>query len=296
MVAKILDGKLISAEIKEELKAEVNRLKALGVVPCLAGVIVGEDPSSNTYIRLKAKACQEVGIKESICRLSEMITEYELIDNLGKLNRDKSIHGIFIQLPLSKHLSEDKALAAVLPEKDVDGMNAINVGRVWLGQPAYVPAGAIAIQEMLVRNGYDPEEKNVVIVNPDNLVGKPLASILIQDKEKARANVTLCNPTSPDLASYTRKADILVVAVNSPRFITADMIKSGAVVIDFGITLVTDPITQKRKTVGDVDFEEVKEKAAAISPVPGGVGPMLVTMLLLNTVKAARLAVNRGNE
>jgi methylenetetrahydrofolate dehydrogenase (NADP+)/methenyltetrahydrofolate cyclohydrolase len=290
MGAKMLDGKKIAAEIKEEIKQEVEHLKELGVIPCLAGIIVGEDPSSNTYIRLKAKACEEVGIKESMYRLSETITEYGLIGNIEMLNRDKAVHGIFIQLPLPKHLSEDKALAAVLPEKDVDGMNSINVGRAWLGQSAYVPAGAIAIQEMLVRSGYDPKEKDIVIVNPDNLVGKPLASILIQDREKAGANVTLCHPVSPDLASYTRRADILVVAANRPKFITADMIKKDAVVIDFGITLVMDPATQKRKTVGDVDFEEVKEKAAAISPVPGGVGPLLVTMLLMNTIRAARQA------
>ena len=190
---------------------------------------------------------------------------------------------------MPKHLSESKALAAIIPEKDIDGTNAVNVGRAWLGEPAFVPAVAIAIQEMLVRNGFDPKDKDVVIVNLDNLLGKPLESILIQDKENAGANVTLCHPTTPHLASHARRADILVVSVNKPKFITADMVKEGAVVIDFGATMTEDPVTKKRRIVGDVDFEAVKEKAAAISPVPGGVGPMLVTMLLVNTVKAADL-------
>jgi methylenetetrahydrofolate dehydrogenase (NADP+)/methenyltetrahydrofolate cyclohydrolase len=290
MAAKILDGKIISAGIREELKKEVSRLKKTGIVPGLAGVLVGEDASSATYFRLKAKACEEVGIKESVHRLSGSVTEDELMNTIKKLNTDSAVHGIFIQLPLPKHLSEDKALAAIIPEKDVDGTNAVNVGKAWLGQPAFVPAAALAIQEMLVRNGYGSENKHVVIVNLDNLVGKPLASILVQDREKARANITLCYPTASDLASYTRRADILVVSVNKPKFITADMVSSGAVVIDFGATLVTDSATQKRKAIGDVDFEAVKEKVAAISPVPGGIGPMLITMLLMNTVKAARQA------
>ena len=288
MVATILDGRIISAGIREELKGEVNHLRELGIIPGLAGILVGEDPGSSTYVRLKAKACEEVGIRESMYRLSETVTENELLSAIKMLNKDSAVHGIFVQLPLPKHLSEEKALATIIPEKDVDGTNAMNVGRAWLGQSAFVPAVAIAIQEILVRNGYDPRNRDVVIVNLDNLVGKPLASILIQDKEKAHANVTLCYPTTPDLALYTRRADILVVSVNKPKFITADMIKPGAVVIDFGTTLVEDPVSKKRKAVGDVDFEAVKDKAGAISPVPGGVGPMLVTMLLLNTVTAAR--------
>jgi methylenetetrahydrofolate dehydrogenase (NADP+)/methenyltetrahydrofolate cyclohydrolase len=295
MVATILDGKKISAAIREELKRKVDHLKEAGIAPCLAGILIGENPGSTTYFKLKAKACEDIGIRESMHRLPDSATEDELLETIGTLNKDTKVHGIFIQLPLPKHLSENTALAAILPEKDVDGMNAVNVGKAWLGQAAYVPGAASAIQEMLVRSGHDPENKDVVIVNIDNLVGKPLASILIQDKEKARANVTLCSPTTPDLVAYTRRADILVVSVNKPRFITADMIKSGAVVIDFGTNLVTDTVTQKRKAVGDVDFEAIKDKAGAISPVPGGVGPMLITMLMLNTVmaasKAARLPV-----
>ncbi len=292
MTAKILDGRKISAEIREELKGEASRLKGRGIIPGLAGILVGEDPGSTTYVGLKSKACEEIGITEKMCRLPETVSEAELLRNIEKLNKDPQVHGIFIQLPLPKHLSgsEEKALAAISPEKDVDGFHAVNVGKAWLGQPAFVPAVAIAMHEMLIRSGYDIKDKEVVIVNVDNMVGKPLASILIQDKEKARANVTLCYPSTPNLASYTRRADILVVSVNKPKFITGNMVKEGVVVLDFGSNFVEDPVTKKRKTVGDVDFDAVKEKAEAITPVPGGVGPMLVTMLMASTVRSAKLA------
>ena len=290
MPAKILDGKAISAQIREELKGDTLQLKKRGVVPGLSGVLVGEDPGSVTYVGLKSKACEEVGINEMMCRLPENVTERELLNNIERLNNDPKVHAVFIQLPLPKHLNEEKALAAILPGKDVDGFHAVNVGKAWLGQPAFIPAVAIAMHEMLIRGGYDIKDKEVVIVNVDSMVGKPLASILIQDKDKARANVTLVYPTTPKLISYTRRADILVVSVNKPKFITADMVKEGAIVMDFGSTFVEDPVTKKRKTVGDVDFEAVKEKAEAITPVPGGVGPMLVTMLMLGTVQAAKQA------
>lgn len=290
MTANILDGRKISAEIREELKGEASRLKERGIVPGLAGILVGEDPGSTTYVGLKSKACEEIGIKEAMCRLPETVTERELLSIIERLNKDPKVHAIFIQLPLPKHLSEEKALAAIKPEKDVDGFHAMNVGRAWLGQPAFVPAVAIAIHEMLTRSGYDLKYKDVVIVNTDSMVGRPLASILVQDKDKAMANVTLCYPSTPDLVSYTRRADVLVVSVNKPKFITADMVKDGAVVVDFGSNLIEDPVTNKRKAIGDVDFEAVKEKAGAITPVPGGVGPMLVTMLMLSTLKSAKLA------
>jgi methylenetetrahydrofolate dehydrogenase (NADP+)/methenyltetrahydrofolate cyclohydrolase len=288
MPATILDGKKISAEIRAELKEETGRLKERGIVPGLSGILVGEDPGSATYVGLKSKACEEVGVKEMMVHLPETVTEAELLNTIAKLNQDPEVHAIFIQLPMPPHLSEEKALAAIAPEKDVDGFHAVNVGKAWLGQPVFVPAVAIAIQEMLNRSGIALKDKNVVIVNTDILVGRPLASILVQ--EKVGANVTLCQPATPDLTAYTRQADILVVSVNRPKFITADMIKTGAVLIDFGATFVEDPATGKRKTVGDVDAEGVKEKAGAISPVPGGVGPMLVTMLMLSTVQAARPA------
>jgi methylenetetrahydrofolate dehydrogenase (NADP+)/methenyltetrahydrofolate cyclohydrolase len=290
MTAKLLDGRKISAEIREDLKKDTLRLKERGVVPGLSGILVGEDPGSVTYVGLKSKACEEVGVKEMMCRLPENVTQQELLNNIERLNKDPQVHAIFIQLPLPKHLNEEKALAAIIPEKDVDGFHATNVGKAWLGQSAFVPAVAIAMHEMLIRGGYDIKDKEVVIVNVDNMVGKPLASVLVQDKDKARANVTLVYPTTPKLDMYTRRADILVVSVNKPKFITADMVKDGVIVLDFGSTFIEDPVTKKRRTVGDVDFDPVKERAEAITPVPGGVGPMLVTMLILSTVQAAKQA------
>jgi len=288
MPAKILDGKKISAEIRGELKLEVERLKACGVTPGLAGIIVGEDPGSITYVGLKAAACEEVGVHEAMRRLPQTISLSELLSNIESLNNDPAIHGIFIQLPLPVHLSEEQALAAVSPEKDVDGFQAVNVGKAWLGQSAFVPAVALAMHEMLLRSGYSVKNKEVVIVNVDNLVGKPFASILVHDRDNAGANVTLCQPSTKNIAEYTRRADVLVTAVNQPRCITADMVKDGVVVLDFGSSYVVDPVTNKRKTVGDVDFDAVKEKAEAISPVPGGVGPMLITMLLASTIWSAK--------
>jgi methylenetetrahydrofolate dehydrogenase (NADP+)/methenyltetrahydrofolate cyclohydrolase len=290
MPARILDGRKISAEIREELKEETRKLGTRGVVPGLAGVLVCEDPGSVTYVGLKSKACEEVGIKEMMCHLPQTVTETELLQAIDRLNKDPKVHAIFIQLPLPKHLSEERALAAIDPDKDVDGFHATNVGRAWLGQTAFIPAVAIAIQEIVLRSGYTFAGKDVVIVNVDTMVGRPLASILVQDNPRARANVTLCHPSTPDLARYTKRADVVVVSVNKPKFIVADMLKDGAVVVDFGGTFVEDPVTKKRRTVGDVDFDGVKEKAGAITPVPGGVGPMLVTMLMLSTVNSAKTA------
>jgi len=286
MPAKILDGRKTSAEIRKELKGRIEKLKEKGITPGLGGILVGEGPGSVTYVGLKSKACQEVGIREEVARLPESVKEEELLQNIERFNQDAKIHGIFIQLPLPSHLSEEKALAAILPEKDVDGFHPLSVGKAWLGQSTFFPAVVVAIHEMLIRGGYNPANKEVVIVNVDNMVGKPMGSLLVQDREKARANITLCYPSTPDLASYTRRADILIVSVNKPNFITADMVKKGVIVMDFGSNWVEDPVTKKRKTIGDVDFEAVEEKAEAITPVPGGVGPMLVTMLLANTVMA----------
>jgi len=293
MTAIILDGKKLSAEIREELKVESQLLKNKGIIPGLAGILVGEDPGSATYIGLKSKACEETGVQELMHRLPDNVTEKELLETIQKLNTDKRVHGIFIQLPLPENLAavEAKALAQVVPEKDVDGFHTVNIGRAWLGQIAFFPAVVVAIQEILRRNNYAPKYKNVVIVNVDNMVGKPLASLLVQDVEGAKANVTLCHPETPDLLEYTSRADLLVVSINKPKFFTVDMVKDGAAVIDFGGSWISDPLTGKRKTVGDVDFDAVKEKASMITPVPGGVGPMLVTMLMANTIKSAKLAV-----
>jgi len=286
MPATILDGRKISAEIKGELRERVGRLAEKGIIPGLAGILVGENQSSVTYIRLKEKGTEEVGIYSQIVELPQDVTEEQLFQEINRLNSDAKIHGIFIQLPLPAHLNEGRVLSLILPGKDVDGLHPVNVGRAWLGQPAFLPAAAIAVHELLIRYGYSVKGKNVVIINVDNLFGKPLASILVQEKEGA--DVTLCHPSTPNLASYTRGADILVVSVNKPNFITADMVKEGVIVIDFGANYVEESSSGgKGKLVGDVDFEAVKEKVEAITPVPGGVGPMTVTTLLANVVTAA---------
>jgi len=282
----ILDGRKISAEIKEELKERVKRLRDKGIIPELAGILVGENPDSVTYIKLKEKGGTEVGIYSQIIKLPQDVAERELFQEIMRLNSNAEIHGIFIQLPLPAHLNEGKVLSFIFPDKDVDGLHPLNIGRAWLGQPGFLPAASIGIYELLIRYGYNVKDKRVIIINADNLLGKPLASILVQEKEGA--NVTLCHPSTPNLASYTRTADILVVSVNKPNFITADMVKKGVIVIDFGANYVEESFNKgKGKLVGDVDFEAVKEKAEAITPVPGGVGPMTVTMLLANTVTAA---------
>ena len=289
----ILDGRKISAKIKEELKVRVRRLREKGIIPELAGILVGENPDSVSYIKLKEKGSTEVGIYSQIIKLPQDVAERGLFQEIMRLNSNAEIHGIFIQLPLPAHLNEGKVLSFIFPDKDVDGLHPVNIGRAWLGQPGFLPAASIGIYELLIRYGYNVKDKRVVIINADNLLGKPLASILVQEKEGA--NVTLCHPSTPNLASYTRTADILVVSVNKPNFITADMVKKGVIVIDFGANYVEKSFNKgKGKLVGDVDFEAVKEKAEAITPVPGGVGPMTVTMLLANTVTAAERQAGWG--
>jgi len=287
MPGNILDGKKLSTEIREDLKGRVEKLKMKGITPGIAGILVGEDPGSASYIGLKEKASGDVGIISQMVRLPQDIKQEDLLKEIEKLNLDARIHGIFIQLPLPKHLDENQALTTVSAEKDVDGFHPTNVGKAWMGQEAFLPATPIGIWEMLVRYGYsDLKGKEVVIVNVDNLVGKPLASILAQ--EKVGANVTLCYPSTPNLTAYTRRADIVVVAVDKPKFLTADMVKDGVIAVDFGSNWIDDPSSKTgKRTVGDIDFEPVKEKAEAITPVPGGLGPMTVTMLLFNTVTAA---------
>ena len=288
MPAKILDGRKISVEIREELKGRTRKLKEKGITPGLTGILVGEDPGSVTYIGLKEKACEEVGIISRMLRLPQDIKNDKLLKEIERLDSDKTVHGIFIQLPLPPHLDENEALTSISPLKDVDGFHPMNVGKAWMGEEAFLPATPIGIYEMLIRSGYSNlKGKNVVIVNVDNLVGKPLASILAQ--EKVGANVTLCHPATPDLGPrYTSRADIVVVAVNKAKFITAKMVKEGVIAIDFGSNYIEDPSAKTgKRLVGDLDFEGLKEKAEAITPVPGGVGPMTVTMLLVNTVRAA---------
>ena len=292
MSAMILDGRKISAEIRDELKERIRKLKERGVSPGLAGILVGEDPGSVTYIGLKERASSEVGVRSEMVKLPQDIEEQQLVKEIELLNSDAEIHGIFVQLPLPKHLDENKILAAVSPDKDVDGFHPINVGKAWLGQQAFLPATPSGIYEMLIRSGYgNLKGKSVVIVNVDNLVGKPLASILAQ--EEVGANVMLCHSSTPSLSAHTRWADILVVSVNKPKFITTDVVKEGVIAIDFGSNYIEDPTSKTgKRLVGDIDFDTVKEKAEAITPVPGGVGPMTITMLLVNTVTAAERQIS----
>ncbi len=287
MTATILDGRKLSAEIRADLAHRVEVLATRGVVPTLAGILVGDDAGSASYVRLKEKAAGEVGLRSEMVHLSQDVTQKDLLSRLALLNDRGDVHGIFVQLPLPPRFDEETVLEAINPAKDVDGFHPLSVGRSWLGQASFVPATPAAVVEILKRYGYDNlVQRHVVIVNVDNLVGKPLASLLC--REAVGATVTLCHPDSVDLATYTRQADVLVVSVNQPAFITADMVKDGVVALDFGSNYVDDPSVERGyRVTGDIDYEAVKEKTEAITPVPGGLGPMTVTMLLAHTVIAA---------
>ncbi len=288
MVANIIHGPEVAEQIRQELRVKIAELKGRGVTPGLAVVLVGEDPASQQYVRNKAKACDELGLYSRTILLPEDTPEAKVLEVVDGLNGDPAIHGFLVQLPLPKHIDENKVIMRIDPNKDADGFHPINVGRMLIGNPMFLPATPHGIQEMLVRSGNDPEGKHVVIVGRSNIVGKPVAAILMQKKKGANATVTLCHSRTRDLASIVRMGDIVVAAIGSPRFITADMIKPGAVVIDVGTNRVDDPSAKKGyRWVGDVDFEAVSEKASAITPVPGGVGPMTIVMLMKNTVMAA---------
>jgi methylenetetrahydrofolate dehydrogenase (NADP+)/methenyltetrahydrofolate cyclohydrolase len=288
MVAKIIRGPEVADQIKQELRVKVAELKERGVIPGLAVVLVGEDPASQQYVRNKAKGCEELGLYSRTITLPEDTSEEKVLEVVDQLNADPAIHGFLVQLPLPKHIDENKVIMRIDPAKDADGFHPVNVGRMLIGNPMFLPATPHGIQEMLVRSGNDPEGKHVVIVGRSNIVGKPLAAILMQKKKGANATVTICHSRTRDLESIVRTGDIVVAAIGSPRFITADMIKPGVVVIDVGTNRVDDPTAKKGyRWVGDVDFDAVSEKASAITPVPGGVGPMTITMLMKNTVTAA---------
>ncbi len=287
-MATIIDGQAIAAEVRRELEGRVAALKARGVTPGLAAVLVGDNPASISYVRGKAKACAEVGIDAETVRLPADISEEALLGTIADLNADPRFHGIIVQLPLPPHLDGDRATRAVAPEKDADGLHPLNLGLLMRGEGVLLPATPSGVQQLLVRSGHDPAGKHVVIAGRSNLVGKPLANILMQKAPGANATVTVCHTGTPDLAAVTRRADILVAAMGRPRAITADMVRPGAVVIDVGINRVDDPTRRTGyRLVGDVDFEAVAAVAGAITPVPGGVGPMTVAMLLVNTVTAA---------
>ncbi|MBI4558704.1 MAG: bifunctional methylenetetrahydrofolate dehydrogenase/methenyltetrahydrofolate cyclohydrolase FolD [Candidatus Hydrogenedentes bacterium] len=288
-MAKIIDGNLIAAMIREEVKAEVAALKRHGVTPGLAVVIVGEDPASQLYVRNKHRDCTEVGIESFGFELPADASEERVLGLIADLNRDARVHGFLVQSPLPDHVDERKVVNAIDPDKDVDGFHPVNVGRMLIGERALLPCTPHGVQQLLVRSGYDPAGKHVVIVGRSNIVGKPLAAMLMQKASGANATVTVCHSRTPDLAAHTIRADILIAAMGQPEFMKADMVKAGAVVIDVGITRVPDASKKSGyRFVGDVDFEAVSEKAAAITPVPGGVGPMTRAMLLKNTIEAAR--------
>ncbi len=288
MTATIISGTQVAEEIRTELTAKVTALRAKGVIPGLAVVLVGEDPASISYVTGKAKAAQEVGVHEETIRLPADTPEAEVLGLVERLNNDPQFHGILVQLPLPKHIDETKVVLAISPAKDVDAFHPVNVGKLLIGEPDFLPCTPHGVQQLLVRSGNDPGGKHVVIVGRSNIVGKPLLAMLSQKAPGANATVTICHTGTKDMPSFTRQADILIAATGRPRMITADMVKEGVVVIDVGVNRVEDATKKSGfRLVGDVDFEAVKEKASAITPVPGGVGPMTITMLLVNTVKAA---------
>ncbi len=288
MTGEVIDGKKIADEVRSELKPRLAKLTERGTVPGLAAIIVGEDPASKLYVKMKGKASEEMGLVHWTIELPESVSEPDLLREVGRLNQDPKVHGILVQQPLPSHIRVDAAVAAVSPLKDVDCFHPVNVGLALIGRPRFAPATPAGVIELLVRSGYDPSGRDVVILGRSNIVGKPLAALLMQKAPGANATVTVAHRATKDLAAHTRRAEILIAAIGSPRFVKADMVRSGVVVIDVGINRVADPTSKTGfGTVGDVDFDAVRKKATAISPVPGGVGPMTIAMLLSNTVKAA---------
>ena len=286
MPAEIIDGRKIASEIQEELKQRVSKLKQKGITPGLAAILVGEDPASLSYLRGIARGCEAIGIFTETIKLPENVTQKELEKRINELNDNAKFHGIILQLPLPKHLDSLRAESAISPDKDVDGTNPINAGKLLLGEETFFPSTPYGVQELLVRSGHSPEGKNVVICGRSNIVGKPLMGILVQKQKGANATVTVCHTGTKNISSITRQADILVAAMGKAKAITADMVREGTIVIDVGVNQIQDPVGGKPKLVGDVDFDAVKEKAGAITPVPGGTGPVTTAMLMTNTVRA----------
>jgi methylenetetrahydrofolate dehydrogenase (NADP+)/methenyltetrahydrofolate cyclohydrolase len=293
-MAKILDGTATSKEIRAEVAEGVAEVRQKhSVTPGLAAVLVGGDPASAIYVRNKGRACQEVGMFNETFHLPESAPQKELLELVERLNGDPRFHGILVQLPLPRHIDETKVLMAVRPEKDVDAIHPVNAGKLVQGNADYLPATPGGIQQLLLRNGYDPGGKHVVICGRSNIVGKPLGILLMQKQAGANATVTVCHTGTRDLGELARQADILVAAMGRAKSITADMVRDGAIVVDVGINRVPDSTRKSGyRLVGDVDFEPVSEKAEAITPVPGGVGPMTIALLLVNTLTAARTSIH----
>ena len=296
MTARLIKGKEVATQIREEIKADVDKLKdKTGLTPGLVTILVGENPASQSYVRAKQKAAHELGFYSVQDNQPAEISQDDLLALVKKYNEDSQIHGILVQLPLPKHIDEAEVLYAIDPDKDVDGFHPVNVGRMVIGEPAFLPCTPYGIQQLLVRSGAKTEGAEVVVVGRSNIVGKPIANMLLQKAPGANATVTVCHTRTKDMAAHTKRADILIVAAGVVNAVTADMVKPGAVVIDVGVNEIGKTAEGKRKLVGDVDFEAVKEVASAITPVPGGVGPMTITMLMLNTLNAAKRAATKEN-
>jgi methylenetetrahydrofolate dehydrogenase (NADP+) / methenyltetrahydrofolate cyclohydrolase len=293
MSARILDGTAIARTIRAEVASQVGRLAAQGRKPGLAAVLVGEDPASGVYVRSKGKACEEAGMHSVTLRLPASTSEAELLETVDRLNADIQIHGILVQLPLPKHINSERVLRRIDPAKDVDGFHPINVGKLVIGdRTAFRPATPYGVQQMLVRSGVETRGAHAVIVGRSNIVGRPMANLLIQQGPGGDATVTVCHSKTRDLPAVTRSADILIAAIGKAEFVTADMVRPGAVVIDVGINRVDDASKPRGyRLVGDVAYEPVAQVASAITPVPGGVGPMTIAMLLQNTLQAMQQVV-----
>ena len=291
MSAKLIKGKEIAEQIRVEIQQEVDKLKAdKAVTPGLVTILVGENPASQSYVRAKQKTAHDLGYHSIQENMAADTSQEDLLAMVAKYNADAAIHGILVQLPLPKHIDEAQVLNAIDPDKDVDGFHPTNVGRMVVGESAFLPCTPYGVQQMLIRSGVETSGAEVVIVGRSNIVGKPLAIMLMQKAPGANATVTVCHTRTKDMALHTKQADILIVAAGVINAVTADMVKPGAVVIDVGVNEIGRTAEGKRKLVGDVDFENVKEVASMITPVPGGVGPMTITMLMLNTLNAAKRA------
>jgi len=286
-MALIIDGKKIAAEIKNELISDVQKLKVKNITPKLALLIVGDDPASHIYVRNKEKLCNEIGAASLVLKKEETTTENEVLEIIKEWNNAPDIHGILVQLPLPKHINESKILLSINPSKDVDGFHPENVGRLVAGLPTFVPCTPLGIYELLKRYEIDLKGKHCVVVGRSNIVGKPVANLLVQKAPNANAIVTVCHTAAPSMSYYTKQADIIIAAVGVPEIIKGDDVKEGVVVIDVGINRISADNEKGYKIVGDVAYDEVAKKAFAITPVPGGVGPMTIAMLLTNTVLSA---------
>jgi methylenetetrahydrofolate dehydrogenase (NADP+)/methenyltetrahydrofolate cyclohydrolase len=284
----LIDGKKTAQEIRSELKTDIQKLKDEAKnVPGLVAIIVGDDPASKIYVKSKGKACNEIGMRTKTEEIPSGISEKELLDIINSYNNNPDYHGILVQLPLPEHISEDKIIEAISPEKDVDGFHPISVGKLVIGKDTFRSCTPAGIQELLIRYKIETKGKHIVVLGRSNIVGKPIANIMLQKKEHANSIVTICHSAAPDVSYYTKLADVLIAAIGVPEFVKADMVKEGAVIIDVGINRVEDSSKPKGyRLAGDVAFDEVAEKASYITPVPGGVGPMTIAMLLKNTYKA----------